>query len=84
MIVCGIFSAIVGVTAVLSISALAALAGSTKDVGFLYASSIIVTVVSVIEVIAGVKGLKACKAPETAKKCVTWGVIIVAVSNFPW
>ena len=48
--------------------------------GLLYASSILVTVSSVIQIIAGVKGLKACKAPETAGKCVTWGIVIAVLS----
>ena len=38
------------------------------------------TVSSVIQIIAGAKGLKACKAPETAGKCVTWGIVIAVLS----
>lgn len=80
MIVGGIIAAIAGVIAILGVSALAALSGSAEGTGLLYASSILVTVVSVIEIIAGVKGLKACKAPETAGKCVTWGIVIAILS----
>lgn len=80
MIVGGIISAIVGVIAILGVSALAALAGSAEGTGLLYASSILVTISSVIQIIAGAKGLKACKAPETAGKCVTWGIVIAALS----
>ena len=80
MIVGGIIAVIAGVIAILGVSALVAIAGSAEGAGLLYASSIIVTVASVIEIIAGVKGLKACKAPELAKKCVTWGILIVVVS----
>ena len=80
MIVGGIIAVIAGVIAILGVSALVAIAGSAEGAGLLYASSIIVTIASVIEIIAGVKGLKACKAPELAKKCVTWGILIMVVS----
>lgn len=80
MIVGGIIAVIAGVLAILGLSALTALSGNTEGIGLLYASSILVTVVSVIEIIAGVKGLKACKAPETAGKCVTWGIVIAILS----
>ena len=80
MIVGGIIAVIAGVIAILGVSALAALSGSTEGIGLLYASSILVTVSSVIQIIAGVKGLKACKAPETAGKCVTWGIVIAVLS----
>ena len=75
-----IIAGIAGVIAILGVSTLVALAGSAEGAGLLYASSIIVTIASIIEIIAGVKGLKACKAPELAKKCVTWGILIVVVS----
>ncbi|ALP93476.1 MAG: hypothetical protein ACLTNE_05370 [Intestinimonas butyriciproducens] len=80
MIAGGIIAGIAGVIAILGVSTLVALAGSAEGAGLLYASSIIVTIASIIEIIAGVKGLKACKAPELAKKCVTWGILIVVVS----
>ena len=80
MIIGGIIAVIAGVIAILGISALAALAGSAEGTGLLYASSILVTVSSVIQIIAGAKGLKACKAPETAGKCVTWGIVIAVLS----
>ena len=80
MIAGGIIAGIAGVIAILGVSTLVALAGSAEGAGLLYASSIIVTIASIIEIIAGVKGLKACKAPELAKKCVTWGILIVADS----
>ena len=80
MIAGGIIAGIAGVIAILGVSTLVALAGSAEGPGLLYASSIIVTIASIIEIIAGVKGLKACKAPELAKKCVTWGILIVVVS----
>ena len=80
MIVGGISAVIAGVIAILGVSALAALAGSAEGTGLLYASSILVTISSVIQIIAGAKGLKACKVPETAGKCVTWGIVIAVLS----
>ena len=80
MIVGGIIAVITGVIAILGVSVLAALSGSVEVTVLLYVSSILVTVASVIQIITGVKGLKACKAPETAGKCVTWGIVIAALS----
>lgn len=80
MIVGGIIAVITGVIAILGISVLAALSGSVEVTVLLYVSSILVTVASVIQIITGVKGLKACKAPETAGKCVTWGIVIAVLS----
>ena len=71
---------IAGVIAILGVSALAALSGSAEGTGLLYASSILVTISSAIQIIAGAKGLKACKIPETAGKCVTWGIVIAVLS----
>lgn len=80
MIVGGIIAVIAGIIAILGVSALAALAGSAEGTGLLYASSILVTISSVIQIIAGAKGLEACKVSETAGKCVTWGIVIAALS----
>ena len=81
MIVGGIIAVIAGVIAILGVSVLAALSGSVEVTVLLYVSSILVTVASVIQIITGVKGLKACKAPETAGKCVTWGIVIAVLST---
>ena len=80
MIVGGIIAVITGVIAILGVSVLAALSGSVEVTVLLYVSSILVTVASVIQIITGVKGLKACKAPETAGKCVTWGIVTAVLS----
>lgn len=80
MIIGGILAVIVGIMAVLGVSALAALAGSAEGMGLLYVSSILVIVASVIELIAGIKGLGACKAPDKAAKCVKWGIIVAVLS----
>ena len=80
MIVGGIIAAITGVIALLSISTLAALSGSAKGTGLLYASSILVTLASVIQLIAGIKGLGACSDPQKAAGCIKWGIFIAGMS----
>ena len=72
MIIGGVIAAIVGVLALLGISALVALAESAEGAGLLYASSAIIIVSSVIEFIAGIKGVGACSAPQKAAACVKW------------
>ena len=66
MIIGGVIAVVVGVLAILGISALAALSGSTEGIGLLYASSILVTVASVIQFIAGIKGIGACSDSQKA------------------
>lgn len=48
-----------------------------KGQNFLKTTSILMIVGGII---AGMKGLKVCKVHEIAKKCVTWGILIVVVS----
>ena len=74
MIIGGVIAAIVGVLAILGISALVALAA--EGAGLLYASSAIIIVSSIIEFIAGIKGVGACSAPQKAAACVKWGIVI--------
>ena len=76
MIIGGVIAAIVGVLALLGISALVALAESAEGAGLLYASSAIIIVSSIIEFIAGIKGVGACSAPQKAAACVKWGIVI--------
>ena len=82
MIIGGVIAVVVGVLAILGISALAALSGSTEGIGLLYASSIIVTVASVIQFIAGIKGVGACSDSQKAASCIKWGIIIVGGGTF--
>ena len=77
MMIGGIFSAIMGVVALIGIAALAALGASS---GLLYASGALVLVGAVVEIVASAKGLGACKAPEKAKSCMPWGIIVAALS----
>ena len=80
MIIGGVIAAIAGVIAILGVSALAALSGSAKGTGLLYASSILVTLASVIQIIAGIKGLGACSDPRKAAGCIKWGIFIAGIS----
>lgn len=80
MIIGGVLAAIVGVIAILGVSALAALSGSAEGTGLLYASSILVTVASVIQFIAGIKGIGACSNYQKAASCIKWGIIIAILS----
>ena len=80
MIIGGVIAAIAGVIAILGVSALAALSGSAKGTGLLYASSILVTLASVIQIIAGIKGLGACSDPRKAAGCIKWGIFIAVIS----
>ena len=80
MIIGGVIAAIVGVLAILGISALVALMESAEGTGLLYASSAIIIVSSIIEFIAGIKGVGACSAPQKAASCVKWGIIIAILA----
>lgn len=80
MIIGGVIGAIVGVIAIIGVSAFAGLRGSAEGMGLLYVSCILVIAASVFELIAGIKGLGACKEPEKAAGCVKWGIVIAALS----
>ena len=80
MFIGGVIAVVVGVLAILGISALAALSGSAEGTGLLYASSILVTVASVIQFIAGIKGISACSDPQKAASCIKWGIIIAILA----
>lgn len=76
MLIGGILAAIMGVIAMIGIAALVALGASS---GLLTVSGILVLVGAVVEIIASAKGLGACKAPEKAKGCMPWGIIVAAL-----
>ena len=80
MMIGGVVGGIAGVAAILGISALAALSGSAEGIGWLYTSSILVTVASVIQFIAGIKGIGACSDPRKAASCIKWGLFIAGLS----
>ena len=80
MIIGGVIAAITGVLAILGISALAALSGSTEGFELLYVSSGLVTVASIIQFIAGIKGIGACSDPQKAASCIKWGIVIAILA----
>lgn len=80
MIIGGVIGGIAGLVAILGISTLAALSGSTEGIGLLYAGSVLGTVASVIQFIAGIKGIGACSDPRKAASCIKWGLLIGGLS----
>ena len=67
MIIGGVIAVVTGILAILGISALAALSGSTEGIGLLYAS-------------AGIKGIGACSDSQKAASCIKWGIIIAILT----
>lgn len=92
MMIGGILSAILGVVTFIGIASVAEMLGEWGELGelaeladvrlvpwMLYASSALVVVGAIVEIIASAMGLGACKAPEKAKRCVIWGIIVAAL-----
>ena len=80
MIIGSVIAAVTAVIAILGVSALVALAGSTKNTGLLYTSLVLMIVASIIQFIAGIKGIGACSAPQKAASCIIWGFFIAGLS----
>lgn len=79
MIIGGGAMTIVGIIAVLGISALAALAeglGATTNVGLLTVGAILGLASALFELYAGIAGVKNCAKPEKAGVCLTLGVLV--------
>lgn len=79
MIVFGILAALIGILAIVGLSALAAYGGGLI-MGMLYLSSILVIVSAIIQIIAGVRGLSTSKTLNGAEKCVFWGIVIIVIT----
>lgn len=79
MIIGGIFGIIAGIMAILGVSGLAAVIGSTEGMGMLYAASFLCLVSGIVQLIAGIKGVKNCEKPENAQKCIVWGIIVAVL-----
>ena len=77
MIIGGALSIILGIVAVIGVAALAVLGVSS---GILYASGILALVAAVAQLITGIVGCKNAKKPEKAGVCLTWGIIVAALS----
>ena len=79
-----IIAAILYIIAGVFIGGLVALAAGLGAADGLTASFYLALVVTLIggicQLIAGIQGIKHCKSSEDSKKCMTWGVVVVAFS----
>lgn len=70
MIIAAVFSIIAGVF----IGGLGAASGLTFD----YFAALVLTLIGgICQLIAGIVGVKHSKSTENAKKCVTWGIVVI-------
>lgn len=77
MIIASVFSILVGVL-IGGIGALAAGAGAGSGLTFDFYAVLLLTLVGgICQLIAGIVGVKHSKSTENAKKCVTWGVVVI-------
>ena len=61
-------------------SLIARFAGASA-LGFAFYLGLATTLVGgIIQLIAGINGVKHCNKPENAKKCITWGIIVIALA----
>ena len=61
-------------------SLIAKFAGAST-LGFAFYLGLATTLVGgIIQLIAGINGVKHCNKPENAKKCITWGIIVIALA----
>ena len=71
-----LFGVIIG-----GVGALVAALGGSKELNFAFYLGLATALVGgIIELIAGINGVKHCNKPENAKKCITWGIIVIALS----
>ena len=55
--------------------------GGASTLGFAFYLGLATTLVGgIIQLIAGINGVKHCNKPENAKKCITWGIIVIALA----
>ena len=77
MIIASVFSIFAGVI-VGGIGVLAAGMGAGSGLTFNYYAALLLTLVGgICQLIAGIVGVKHSKSTENAKKCVTWGVVVI-------
>lgn len=63
------------------VGALIAKFAGASTLGFAFYLGLATTLVGgIIQLIAGINGVKHCDKPENAKKCITWGFIVIALS----
>ena len=77
MIISSILSIIVGVI-VGGLGALAVGVGAGSGLTFSYFAVLLLTLAGgICQLIAGIVGVKHSKSTENAKKCVTWGIVVI-------
>ena len=82
MIIAAVFYIIAGVF-IGGLGALAAGLGAGSGLTAGYYLALLVTLVGgICQLIAGVKGVRHCGSGENAKKCVKWGIAVIAFSVF--
>lgn len=63
------------------VGALIAKFAGASTLGFAFYLGLATTLVGgIIQLIAGINGVKHCNKPENAKKCITWGIIVIALA----
>ena len=63
------------------VGALIAKFAGASTLGFAFYLGLATTLVGgIIQLIAGIHGVKHCNKPENAKKCITWGIIVIALA----
>lgn len=63
------------------VGALIAKSAGASTLGFAFYLGLATTLVGgIIQLIAGINGVKHCNKPENAKKCITWGIIVIALA----
>ena len=80
MIIGGALSLIIGIIAVLGVSAIAYISSGQVDTGMLYAASILTVVSAAAQLTAGIIGVKNCNNPEKSGTCMVWGVIVALLA----
>lgn len=63
------------------VGALIAKVAGASTLSFAFYLGLATTLVGgIIQLIAGINGVKHCNKPENAKKCITWGIIVIALA----
>lgn len=71
-----LFGVIIG-----GVGVLVAALGGSKALNFAFYLGLATALVGgIIQLIAGINGVKHCNKPENAKKCITWGIIVIALA----
>jgi hypothetical protein len=80
MIIGGGIGIIVGLIAVVGVSALAAVLGSEANMGMLVVAAIFALLSAIISLVAGILGVANAAKPEKAKTCIVFGILTAVFS----